>query len=107
MNKIELTKEKSEQQAAIIRSIGVMILLLDVDYCRELVKRMYGQASQQEAMAVLMPRHSQTKNDSLRASATALDHLCDYVDALKECDRLKARIQAEEGMQDELSKLFL
>ena len=104
---MNLTEEKSREQAAIIKSIKPLIRLLDLDYCRALVDEMLSQASRQEAMAVLNIRYSQSKNDSLRMSGIALENLCDYVDSLKECDRIKERIRTEEAQQSDIEKLFL
>lgn len=103
---MDITVQKSEEQAAIIRLISVYILLIDIDYCRHTGKTMLDQASRQESMAVLNPNHPQVKNDILRAQAKALLHLCDYVSALKEVDRLKARLDVENKTRDEISKMF-
>ena len=62
---MEKTKEKSEDQAAIIKSIAIQIYCLDVDYCREIAIEMKVQADRQESLSVLNSNYPQIKNDLL------------------------------------------
>lgn len=104
---MEPTTEKSQEQANIISSIAIQIYFLDVEYLREAAKRFRDQASRQESMAVLNPRYTQTSNDIIRVQAKALMHLCDYVDSLKEVEKLKKDLQLEESNQELISKMFM
>jgi hypothetical protein len=104
---MEKTKEKSEEQAAIIKSIAIQIYCLDVDYCREIATEMKVQANRQESLSVLNPNYPQSKNDLLRIQAKALSLLCDYVDALKVVGEINLKIQNETTIRDEISRLFV
>lgn len=99
--------EKSEQQAEIIKMIAFPLLMLDVEYCRELANDMCDQANRQEAMAVLNPNHPQLKNDILRMQGNALRLLCEYVSTLKEVEKLKGQLANESRVRDEIARMFL
>lgn len=104
---MEKSFEKSEAQADIIRSIQMEVMVLDVEYCREISKDMMEQASRQETMAILNPSHPQAKNDILRMKATALSTLCDYVDTLRRISEMERELKSAEGAQAEIKKLFM
>ena len=104
---MEKTIEKSEQQAEIIKQIAIYVYFLDVDYCKDVAKEMINKASRQESMAVLNPMHPQEKNDILRMKGNALLSLCDYVDSLKEIEKLKGQLKATEETRNQISKLFI
>lgn len=107
MNEIKLSVEKSEEQATNIYMIGAFAKLLNIEYCREVSRKMMDQASMQEAMAVLNPSHSQRKNDVLRKKGKALNILCDYVDCLKEIDDINISIEEEAEIREKINSLFL
>ena len=104
---MEKTKEKSEDQAAIIKSIAIQIYCLDVDYCREIAIEMKVQADRQESLSVLNSNYPQIKNDLLRIQSKALLSLCDYVNALKDIDEINLKIRDEMKIRDEISRLFI
>lgn len=104
---MKATLENSETQAELIKAIALYIFPLDVDYCREAAKDMLNQASRQESIAVLNPNHPQSKNDLLRLQGKALRTLCDYVDTLKEIEKVKEQIKKDEQNQQTISRLFL
>lgn len=104
---MERTYEKSKEQADIIAMMGLYVPMLDEEYIRSASNDMLNQAYRQESMAVLNPRHPQSKNDLLRQQGVALRALCDYIKALKECNRLKLQIEKEGDAQKEIDKLFL
>lgn len=104
---MEKSEEKSEQQAEIIKLIALPILMLDVEYCQELAHDMCNQASRQESMAVLNPNHSQVKNDILRTQGKALSLLCEYVNTLKEVEKLKSKLSNENDIRDKISRMFI
>ena len=104
---MEPTTERSQEQADMITTIAVQLHFLDVDYCRDASRRFMAQASKQESISVLNPRYSQTNNDIIRVQAKALMHLCDYVDCLKEVQKLKKDLQLEESNQDMINKMFM
>ena len=104
---MEKSTEKSEQQAGIIMSIALPVMLLDIDYCKEAAKDMKQQASRQESMMILNPNHSQIKNDILREQGVALKHLCDYAESLQRIQKLKLGLSQEQKNRDKISKLFI
>jgi len=104
---MEKSVEKSEQQAEIIKMIALPVLMLDVEYCREVAKDMCNQADRQESIAVLNPNHPQLKNDILRTKSKALLFLCEYVSTLKEVKKLETQLHNESKIRDEIKGMFL
>lgn len=104
---MELTEEISAQQAEIIKMIAIPVFMLDVDYCKELVKQMYNQASRQESISILNPSYPQEKNDLIRKKAEALSHLVRYVEALKEVDAINKKLSQTEHIRSEIAQMFL
>lgn len=104
---MEKTIQKSEQQAEIIKTIAIQICFLDVDYCYEAANDMCKQANRQESMAVLNPNHPQVKNDILRTQGKALLLLCEYVNTLKEVEKLKLQLANENKNMDKINRMFI
>ena len=104
---MDITREKSEQQAALIMQVGFIASALDIDYLRECARQIMQQARHQESIAVLNPRHPQSKNNLLRSQGKALHTLCDYVDSLKEADRMKEAFSVDEQHAETIAKLFM
>lgn len=102
-----LTKEKSEQQADIIKMIALPVIMLDTEYCTEAAKDMRRQASFQQSISILNPKHSPTKDSIVYKQADALMHLVKYVESLKEIEELKSRLRIEEEQQAKIAELFL
>lgn len=91
---MEKSKEKSENQAYIIKTISMLLVLLDANYCREASDVMHLKAKMQESLPIYYPPNiAKIKTDILKAQAKALSLLCDYVDKLKEIDQLKSKLQ--------------
>lgn len=103
----EKTRENSEEQAEVIKSISMLVLALDTDYCLEIVKDMRAQAQRQRSMAVLNPNHPELKNQILDKQASALKSLCDYVNQLKKVEELKKQLAIEELNRQQIAGLFL
>lgn len=104
---MEKTKEKSEQQAEIIKMIAFPVIMLDVEYCKEIATDFMNQASRQESMAVLNPSHPQEKNDILRLKGMALRSLCEYVETLKQIDEMEKTLVSVGKAKADIEKLFL
>jgi len=98
--------EKSEEAAAIILNIAIQVSVLDVEHCRKAANDMIEQASFQDTIAILNPRHSLINNDILRAKGKALKLLCDYADAINKIQEMNKRLKVEENNMDMISKLF-
>lgn len=98
----ELSQGYSEQQAEIIKTLGLLIIQLDDEYLETVAKATRDQASRQESLAVLHPHYPQSKNDLLRLKADALDYLSRYVKALKAIDEQRRKVEADEGSKGAL-----
>jgi len=104
---IELNEEKSKVEAVFIRLISGMAAQLDVDYCRQAAKAMLEQVSFQESISVLSPAHPVLKNEILRTKANALKHLCDFANAIREVEKLRAELSEYEKQQSKINELFI
>lgn len=104
MNK---TLEKSQEQADIIQSIAIYILLFDVEYCKEAANDMIQQAQRQESIMVLNPSYPQIKNEILRTQGQALEFLCKYKEALMEVEKLKSELSKEQENRDVINRMFI
>lgn len=104
---MELTPEKSQEQADIITSIKPLLWILDTDYCKVLASAMIDQAYRQDTLSILNPNHSLSKNRLLEKQAKALRLLAEYVDTCKECDEIKKRIAQEGQAMANIAKLFV
>ncbi len=104
---MEFSEEKSQEQAALIGSIAMQIIMLDVEHCRKVVSDMRKQISKEASMSVLNLAYSPAKAQVFSKQAEALEHLCNYVDALKQVEQLKKFVQSEALGRDEIAKLFM
>lgn len=104
---IKLTQEKSEEQAEIIKMIAIPVIMLDTDYCKQVAKEMMKQVSFQQTLSVLNPNHSPTKDELLAKQSNALMYLVEYVEALKDVEKIKEKLKVEDETRAEISKLFL
>lgn len=111
----EKNEQNSQEQAEILKMISVPILMLDVEYCREMAKDLKQQVNMQQISAALnpnlyltiLPTYSEAKNKLILLQAKALDSICDYVDSLREIDKTKLQIVVEEKQKDQINQLFL
>ena len=100
------TIEKSQEQVDIVTSVALFIQILDVEYCREAAEDMIKDASRYDSMAALNPSYNPEHGQLMRKQAEALTLLCDYVDTLKEIDKLKAGVKTREEFNTNLNKIF-
>lgn len=103
---MEVSIEKSQQQANILILISNHLRELDADYLKEASKRMFNDANRQESIAVLNPRFNRDKTILMKAQSAALGTLVDYINILKECDELKTKIAMRDNSISEIEKLF-
>lgn len=103
---IELTVEKSQEQAEILFQIGFLANMIDHEYMKEVGKAMKKQSHFQDSALILNPGHPQLKNRILSKEADAVNLLCDYIDSLKEIDMLKNQLSEEENIRDNIKKMF-
>ena len=104
---VPLSKEKSEEQADIIKVLALPVSMLNIEYLKELAKEMRKTASWQERAAILNPNYNQKKNDLLRVQADALEALVKYSDALAGCRELLKGIQEDNYLKMKLELLFV
>jgi hypothetical protein len=104
----ELSDERSQEVADILKMSMGILQMLDVDYCREAVKAFRKQASFQDAASVINGNYNPKRTTLLYKQADALEALCNYLDRSRQCSELKAEIQQEQKDRDEMiNRLFL
>lgn len=104
---MDRTLEKSQEQAEIIKMIAFPIQMLDVEYCIAAANDLIDQAHRQESMVVLNPNYPRSKNELIQMQGKALRKLCEYVEALKEIEKLKLQVIEEENTKEKINKLFI
>lgn len=104
---MELSKEKSEEQADIIRTIGFLVVQLDTNYCKKVAMEMNNQANVEMSISILKPDYSFIKNEIIKVQSGALMDLANYVEKLKEVERLRQQLTVENKAKNEINKLFL
>lgn len=104
---MELSQEKSKEQADVIYGIATYIEFLDIEYCKTIGKEFIDRASYQESAMILNPAHPQIKNDILRTQGKALLDLCRYAEGLKEIQRMKQELGHQEANQEAMKKMFI
>ena len=104
---MELSQEKSQQQAEIITFIALYIEVMDIEYCKKAGKEFIERASYQESAMILNPSHPQIKNDILRTQGKTLLDLCRYAEGLKEIHRMKKELGELEANQEVIKNMFI
>lgn len=102
-----LNIQQSQDLANQVEIIKLQLHFLDIEYAKECADAFANQANRQEAMAVLNPRYSQSRNQLLRSQAKALFHLVEFVEALKEADELKKTVKQEDETMEQISQMFV
>lgn len=97
---------KSLDLAAQINAMKPFIMEMDLGWLKEMIIRFNNQAAFEQSAAVLNPRYNPEKQDLLMVQASTMQHLYNFIQGLKECDRLKLNVAAHENRQDEIAKLF-
>lgn len=104
---IELTKEKSEEQAEIIIQLAILLQGIDLPYMEKFGAELARQASWQDSAFILNPSASVEKNDLLHKQSEAVGLLCKYIKCLKEVDQLKHKIQIEQQTRERIARMFI
>lgn len=97
---------KSLDLAAQINAMKPIIMDMDLQWLGTMIDRFQDQASFEASAAVLNPRYNPEKQELLKVQAKTMSHLLNFVEGLKECDRLKLNVAAHENKLDEIAKLF-
>ena len=98
---------RSQDLANQIEVIKLQLHFLDIEYAKECALAFDEQAGKQEALAVLNPMYSQSKNQQLWAQAKALKHLVAFVEALKEADSLGEIAKEEDEVREQINRMFV
>lgn len=105
---MEITEEKSLDQAAIIKVINAYITRLDVEYLTEVAEQLRNQARRQDAMLVLSNDRTQvTKNKILFEKYNALYLLTQYIKTLMQVEKLNSSLADQAKQECEINKLFI
>ena len=97
---------RSLDLAAHINAMKPIIMDIDLEWLEIMITRFQEQASFEESAAVLNPNYNPEKPPTLKVMAITMSHLLNFIEGLKECDRLKLNVAAYEKQRDEISKLF-
>ena len=80
---------------------------LDWNYATECIKALSGRADKQDTFSFLNPLHLSASTELLREQSAALQHLVSFVESLKKCDDLKAKIELQVESKSKVTSLFL
>jgi hypothetical protein len=103
---MEITLEKSEQFAHTFNQLKPHLLEVDVDYIKEAAKQMREKANFNDSAAVLNRMYLPSKQDCIRKQAESLQHLANLIECLKEVDKLKLQVAAENYNLEKINNLF-
>lgn len=98
---------KNLELAQNINAIKEIAIPMDQDYMKVAAKGMIDQGNWQDSAAVLNPTHLFEKNDLLRLQGDTLMKLWEFIDGLKKCEELKAKIYKSERAQSDIMKMFM
>jgi len=104
---MQLTTQKSQEQANILLNIAIQLNLLDIEYCIEAAKKMKNHAIRQDSILVLNPFYPKSKTDLLSLQGKALTALVDYAELLKQVDELKKQVKIDETQQSKIADMFI
>jgi len=104
---MEISFEKSKEQADIIKTIAIIAHGLDLEYLKEGAKQLRQQGSFQNSISILSYKDHSKKTELLLLQAKALNSLCEYIENLKEIDRHKKSMANWDAQQDEINNLFM
>lgn len=104
---IQLTEEKSTEQAGMIQTIGILVQNLDIKYLEKLHEALLKQASRQDALSVLNPRYTSVKRDLFFAKIKNLSHLIAYAQTVEEIKKLALIVNKDDLHKEEIDKFFM
>lgn len=102
MAQIELSEEKSNEQADLMAMLNRMVSSpqFDWDYLKEAQKQIDIEQSNFDTLAAVHGQWSAAKSDLRRQRSKALKLLIDYVESLKKCNELQAKVEAEDALKN-------
>lgn len=97
---------KSMDLAQVIEFIKGLIPMIDMEHLQTAIKTFRDQSSFEHSAAVLNRRYNPKKPDLLLVQAETMQHLFDFIEGLKECQRLKDEIKVDDANYAKIEKLF-
>jgi hypothetical protein len=98
--------EKSEEQAAILTVIILMLDGLDAEYLAEVAVEMKNNALRMDSAAPLIAGYDPDDSRLIRTKAEALMHLCEFKNGLKEAQMLEDKVSSRKKQQQSINELF-
>ncbi len=99
--------QKSYELADIINKMKPLLIEMDLDYAKVAVAGMLDMANFHDSAAVLNPGYDPSKTEHLQMQCKALSKLIEYVELLKQCDVLKAKVAQNGAQRAGIMKLFI
>lgn len=99
--------QKSYELAALINMMKPILHEMDLEYAKVAVSRMRDSAHFHDTAAVLNPSYDPDKTRWMTVQCDALSKLIEYVELLRECDKLKATVTKNGIQRAEIAKMFL
>ena len=104
---MELSVEKSNELALIIKAVQPLLATIDTEYARALAKAMRQDINMQQTMAVLNPRFDPAKLEIIRVQAESLDKLAGFVEDIRKAGEMKSKLAETDKIRQEIDKYFL
>lgn len=99
--------QKSYELADVINKMKPLLHKMDLEYAKHALEAMRDAAHFNDTAAVLNPSYDPDKTRWLSVQCDALGKLIEYVELLKECDVLKAKVAQNGAQRSEIMKMFL
>lgn len=103
---MELTVEKSQEQAGVLLNILIAIHELDVTYMRNFAQNLNKSASLYDSTAVLNRNWNEHGHNLMLLQAKAANLICDYKEILQEITKTKELVADAKEHQKFIDKLF-
>lgn len=105
--KLDENYAKSLELAKQIEAMKHIIVTVDTEHLKNMVEKFSTQASFEDSAAVLNAAYDPKKSTLLRVMSHGLQCLLNFIDDLKECDKLKKEIKQTDQARSEIAKLFM
>ncbi len=99
-------RQKAEELATQIGLIKSVIHMVDVDFARKTVKDMKQGANRMDSTAALNRKYNPTRSKLMFIKAQALELFCDFIDKLKESDKVALELGEIEKNMEALSNFL-
>lgn len=103
---MEVTVEKSQEQAGVLLNILIAIHGLDVAYMRNFAQNLNKSASLNYSMAALNHNWNEHEHNLMLLQAKAANLICDYKEILQEITKTKELVADAKEHQKFIDKMF-